>query len=96
MHLTQFPPSESKTIDNGFSLLKHGEWKILVLIVDDFTNSEIMSTLNLKRRTVLNIRNSIGDKLGLKGVHTLAVFSRANRDLILSRYNTYRSNQKSE
>ena len=94
MHLTEFPPSESKTIDYGFSLLKHGEWKILILMVDDFTNSQIMNALNLKRRTVLNMRHSIGDKLGLKGAHTLAVFSRANRDLILSRYNTYRSNQK--
>jgi FixJ family two-component response regulator len=95
MHLIQFLPSESKTIDHGFALLKQYEWKVLVLIVDDFTNSQIMTALSLKRRTVLNIRNSIGDKLGLKGVHTLAVFSRANRDLILTKYNSYRSNQKS-
>ncbi|MCE6988703.1 LuxR C-terminal-related transcriptional regulator [Dyadobacter sp. CY323] len=91
MHLTKFPSFHSNAVIDGFSCLKPREWKILVLIVNDFTNSEIMNALNLKRRTILNLRNSIGDKLGLKDEHTLAIFASANRDVILFRYNLYRA-----
>ncbi|NIJ55370.1 LuxR C-terminal-related transcriptional regulator [Dyadobacter arcticus] len=78
-------------VEHNFSLLKPREWKVLILLIDDFTNQDIMVALNLKRRTVINLRNSIGDKLNLKGAHTLAQFCRSNRELILCQYSGYHS-----
>ena len=58
------------------------EWEILLLIASDKPNAEIEVITKLKSRSVINIRNRIGDKLGLKGRNHLGQFARKHRALL--------------
>ncbi|TLU98172.1 LuxR C-terminal-related transcriptional regulator [Dyadobacter luticola] len=79
--------SASETQEDCFSQLKPREWKVLLLLVDDFSNQDIMLALNLQRREILTLKSSISFKLNLKDPKKLLQFCRSNRDFILSRYN---------
>ena len=58
------------------------EYEILLLLAEDLDNDQITSHTKLSRRTVINMRNRIGDKLLLKGRNKLGQFARQNRQAL--------------
>jgi len=58
------------------------EYEILLLVAEDKDNEEISSVFMLSPRTVINMRNHIGDKLSFKGRNKLGHFARLNRDAL--------------
>lgn len=76
--------------DPIFQQLILREWKVLILLADDFTNIDIVKALGLKQRTVCCLLDSIGSKLSLNNLHSVTVFARNHRNLILHQYSIYR------
>ena len=58
------------------------EYEVLLLIAKDDQNNDISTTTKLSSRTVINMRNRIGDKLLLKGRNKLGQFARQNREAL--------------
>ena len=73
--------SEYKAIIESINVLTQTERKILKLVGELKTNSEIAEILSLSKRTIENRRLRIGENLNLKGVHSLLQFTIENREL---------------
>jgi DNA-binding NarL/FixJ family response regulator len=58
------------------------EWQVLLFIADDKQNADIEVVTRLKTRSIINIRNRIGDKLMLKGRNNLGQFARKNKEAL--------------
>jgi DNA-binding NarL/FixJ family response regulator len=55
------------------------EWAILLHLSDDLLNAEIADRLKLSKKSVVNYRNRMGQKLFLSGAHNLARFARKHK-----------------
>jgi DNA-binding NarL/FixJ family response regulator len=86
-----FPDTSFWLEPSLFHLLDPREWKVLILLVDGFADRDIMTALNLKTWTMINVKISLSSKLRLSGEDHLAYFCQMNRDLILYWYTLRRS-----
>lgn len=64
------------------STLAPREWKVLLLLANEYRNPEIAEKLFLSIRSVETYQDRIRSKLGISGPGNLARFARLNQDFL--------------
>ncbi|TDB58081.1 response regulator transcription factor [Arundinibacter roseus] len=78
---------QSDTLDiSKFHTLIPCEWRVLLCLSEDRSNSEIANRLCLSKKSVETYQTRIGIKLEITGRSKVAFFARRNRIMILKVY----------
>ena len=76
--------------------LTEREWIVLLHVAADLSNPVTGEKIFIQPRSVITVRNHIGDKLSLKGHHNLAPFAHKNRPALNYWYEIFRGRKPPE